>query len=164
MPEKPEKNDNPTTGNQGGIQIVGPELPTQKSIDLLTMLLQELERRYSTNNASNLPPEVERDIAVVGAAFDSIESALALAESPMVISTIAPGSGPAGGGTNVTITGSHFLPGATVHFGNSAATNVTVVSLREIRATTPAGPVGPADVFINTLAGSAASGGFSYQP
>ena len=54
------------------------------------------------------------------------------------IPTIAPSSGPASGGTVVTITGSGFQVGATVTIGNAPATGVSVVNSHQITATTPA--------------------------
>jgi hypothetical protein len=51
--------------------------------------------------------------------------------------SINPASGPSGGGTNVTITGTDFEPGATVTIGGQPATNVNVVDFNHITATTP---------------------------
>jgi plastocyanin len=56
------------------------------------------------------------------------------------ISSIAPNSGPATGGTLVTITGTNFQSGATVTFGARPATDVIVVSATSITARTPLGP------------------------
>ena len=48
--------------------------------------------------------------------------------SPLpVVSAVGPASGPAGGGTNITIAGAGFLSGATVTVGNNSATSVAVV-------------------------------------
>ena len=58
-----------------------PPLLSQESIDLLIRLLQELERR--SGGMGNIPPEVQKDIAVVLAAFDAIKSALGLAGTPL---------------------------------------------------------------------------------
>ena len=55
------------------------------------------------------------------------------------VSSVSPNSGPTAGGTAVTITGTNFAAGATVTFGGTAATNVTVVNSTTITATTPAG-------------------------
>ena len=59
---------------------------------------------------------------------------------------ISPGSGPAGGGTSVTLTGSGFQdhsPGTnTVTFDGMAATSVVVVDDTTITCTTPAGTAG----------------------
>jgi len=171
MPEKPEKlekKDSYQPVYQGGAYGGGQGLPSQESINLLTRLLQEFERR-STPAVTTIPPEVERDIAIVTAAFDSIERALSLRESPIVIDSVTPDRGSAAGGTRVTICGSHLLPGATVRFGNGLATDLTVVSFSEIQVTTPPRPPGyggdvQVDVVVNTLGGSATRArGYTYQ-
>ncbi len=79
-----EKRDSYQLANQGGAQSAVQEVPSQQSVDLLIRLLQEFERRSSSTGTA-LPPDVERDIAAVSAAFASIESALALGESPIII-------------------------------------------------------------------------------
>ena len=61
-----------------------------------------------------------------------------------------PNSGPAAGGTAVTITGTNFAAGATVTFGGTAATNVTVVNSTTITATTPAGSAGAVTVTVTS--------------
>ena len=158
-----EKRDSYQLANQGGAQGAVQEVPSQQSVDLLIRLLQEFERRSSSTGTA-LPPDVERDIAAVSAAFASIESALALGESPIVISSVTPNRGPAAGGTRVTIAGSGLLQGATVRFGAAAAKDVSVISLTEIQATTPPGPTGSVDVVVDTLGGSASlARGYTYQ-
>lgn len=53
---------------------------------------------------------------------------------------LAPSSGPAAGGNDVTITGSGFVAGRTsVQFGDAAATNVRVASSTQLVVTAPAG-------------------------
>ena len=54
------------------------------------------------------------------------------------IDAIAPASGPAGGATAVTITGTDFVDGATVTIGGVAATGVLVQGSTAIQAMTPA--------------------------
>ncbi|HEX3068848.1 MAG TPA: IPT/TIG domain-containing protein [Thermoanaerobaculia bacterium] len=79
------------------------------------------------------------------------------------ISSIAPTSGSQTGGTSVTITGTGFLSGATVKFGGTLATNVTVTST-SITATTPAHAVGKVDVLVTNSDGQSATlaQGFTY--
>jgi hypothetical protein len=93
----------------------------------------------------------------------SMSFAINLAASPTV-SGVAPNSGPTGGGTNVTISGTNFVSGATVSFGGTAATNVTVASSTSITARTPAHAVGAVTVTVtnpDTQSGTLASG-FTY--
>jgi hypothetical protein len=68
--------------------------------------------------------------------------------SAPTITSLSPNSGPDSGGTGVTITGTNFLAGATVSFGGTAATGVTVVSGTSITATTPANAVGVVTVAV----------------
>jgi len=81
------------------------------------------------------------------------------------IGSVSPNSGPASGGTAVTISGSNFSTSGTttVTFGGSAATNVNVSNGSTITATTPPHAVGAVDVVVNTGGQSAtATGAFTY--
>ncbi len=78
-----------------------------------------------------------------------------LAQQPTV-TKLAPKSGPAAGGTLVTITGKGFSAPATVKFAGASATSVTVKSSTTITALAPAGPVGTVDVTVTTGAGTSA--------
>ncbi|MGC2184979.1 MAG: IPT/TIG domain-containing protein, partial [Terriglobales bacterium] len=79
------------------------------------------------------------------------------------VSSVSPNGGPTAGGTAVTITGANFAAGATVTFGNAAATNVNVTNTTTITAITPAGSVGAVTVTVaaNGQSGSLANG-FTY--
>ncbi len=59
------------------------------------------------------------------------------APAPTLLS-ISPTSGPVAGGQTVTLTGTGFQTGATVSFGGTAATSVTVLSAASITCVTPA--------------------------
>ncbi len=160
-----EQKDVAKTTNQQTRGGGGYEAATQDSVDRLTRLLQEFDRR-SNGGVNSLSPEVERDIAIVTTAFESIKAALALADNPIAITCVNPAAGPATGGQDVTIEGSHFIPGATVLFGDKSATDVVVAdSLDRIRLKTPAGVAGSTvTVLVNTLAGSASQpGGYRFN-
>ena len=72
------------------------------------------------------------------------------------VTGISPNSGSTGGGTAVTITGTNFVPGATVTFGNNAATNVAVATSTSITCNSPAGSSGAVAVTVtaNGISGS----------
>jgi hypothetical protein len=74
------------------------------------------------------------------------------------VSSISPTSGPAAGGTNVTITGTGFTGATGVSFGGAAASNIIVDSDTQITATSPAGS-GTVDVTVTTPNGTSATGG-----
>jgi hypothetical protein len=70
---------------------------------------------------------------------------------------IAPTTGPAAGGTPVTITGTNFAPGdatTVVDFGTTPATSVDVVSPTEITVDSPAGTPGPVNVSVTDAGGT----------
>jgi IPT/TIG domain-containing protein len=92
--------------------------------------------------------------------------------APVRVSNIRPRSGPAKGGTDITITGSGFEPGARVAFGYAPAsggyryaTNVKVADPGTITATTPSHEPGTVDVIVTDPDGSSAvaTAAFSFQ-
>ena len=80
-----------------------------------------------------------------------------------VVSAVTPNTGPAAGGTPVTISGSN-LTGGTVGFGSTAATGVACTA-GSCTATAPAGS-GTVDVSVSTTGGTSATSSadqFTYQ-
>jgi hypothetical protein len=79
------------------------------------------------------------------------------------VSSISPTWGPAGGGSLVTLSGACFAPGATVRFGGTAATGVTV-SATTITATTPAHAPGAVGVVVTNpdTQSATVANGFTY--
>ncbi|MGE5278482.1 MAG: carboxypeptidase regulatory-like domain-containing protein, partial [Acidobacteriota bacterium] len=61
---------------------------------------------------------------------------------PPTVTSINPTSGPAGGGTSITITGTNFVAGSTVKIGGVSATNVVFVGATTITCKSPALPAG----------------------
>ena len=74
------------------------------------------------------------------------------------VTSVSPTSGPVSGGTDVTVTGTHFQPGAHVLFGpsdgsssltdNSTGTPISVLSSTSILVTAPPGIVGATNVVV----------------
>lgn len=77
-----------------------------------------------------------------------------LGTSSPAVAKVAPAAGPAAGGTTVTITGSAFVPGATVKFGTTSATSVTYLSSTQLKAVAPAHAAGTVDVTVTTPGGT----------
>jgi IPT/TIG domain. len=73
------------------------------------------------------------------------------------VSAVSPVTGSQAGGTVTTITGTGFLANATVKFGGTSATNVTVVSATSITATAPAHGAGAVDVVVTNTDTKAAT-------
>ena len=83
--------------------------------------------------------------------------------TPSTIASVTPSSGPAAGGTEVTITGSGFTGATKVVFGSALAPAFTVVSDSQLTATTPPGVAGTTDVQVATPGGLANDEwGFTY--
>jgi len=83
-----------------------------------------------------------------------------------VITGVSPATGSTAGGMRVTLSGTHFLPGVTVQFGNQPATGVTRIDSTRLSVLTPAGSLGAVDVIAlnpNTLNGTL-SGAYRYVP
>ncbi len=80
--------------------------------------------------------------------------------APALVS-ITPTSGPAAGGTTVTLTGSGLTGVTTVRFGATPATSFTVVSATQISAVSPAG-TGTVQVTVTSPGGTSNGIPFSY--
>jgi hypothetical protein len=85
------------------------------------------------------------------------------AYGPPTVTSVSPNGGHTTGGNTVTITGSNFVPGATVTFATTASTSVTYVSGTQLRAKAPAHAAGTVNVRVATGGGiSATSNGSLY--
>jgi plastocyanin len=80
------------------------------------------------------------------------------------VTSIAPNSGGTSGGTVVTISGTGFAAGASVSFGGTAASAVTVNGASTITATAPARGAGSVDLVVSNPDGQSGrlTNGFSY--
>ncbi len=81
---------------------------------------------------------------------------------PPVIGSLTPTSGPATGGTPVTITGSGFTGTTGVTFGGTPGTAFTVVDDTTITVTTPAHAPGATDVVVQGPNGDSGPGTFTF--
>ncbi|CAM5235734.1 IPT/TIG domain-containing protein [Streptomyces griseomycini] len=80
------------------------------------------------------------------------------------VSTITPATGPAAGGTTVTITGTRLDGVTAVNFGATPGTELKVVSATELRVKTPAGAAGAVNVVVAADSGNVTkTGGFTYS-
>jgi sugar lactone lactonase YvrE len=112
----------------------------------------------STEVIATAPPGVGTvDVTVTTPdGHDTLPAAYAYLTPPTVAS-VTPATGPAAGGTMVTILGTGFLnAGRTrVAFGATNAASVTVLSPNKLVAITPASTAGVSDVTVTTPAGTA---------
>ena len=73
--------------------------------------------------------------------------------NPPTVTSVSPASGPAAGGTSVTVTGTNFTGATAVYFGTNAGTSLSVVSDTSITVTAPAG-TGTVDVTVSGTGGT----------
>jgi len=80
------------------------------------------------------------------------------------VAGVSPVAGPVTGGTLITVTGTGFVPGATVTLGGRPAREVTVVDAHTITALTPRGREGTVDLTVTNPDATTATltGAFTY--
>lgn len=85
-------------------------------------------------------------------------------DSSVTCTSVTADTGPAAGGTAVTVAGTGFTNATSVKFGGVAATSVVIVSDISITCVTPAHAAGAVDVVVDagTLGSGTAAGGFTY--
>jgi hypothetical protein len=106
-----------------------------------------------------------RIITVMRGTDASIGSgAVVIVDLQPTLFSVLPASGPSGGGTEVTISGSNFRPGAQIFFGGLPASDVNVVSTQTISATAPANVPGTTNVVVMNSDGTSGmiATGFTY--
>jgi hypothetical protein len=112
------------------------------------------------NGGWQAPSTGEFWVAMSSPFSGSYTVSLAESDTPPVqtpaVTSISPTSGPAAGGTSVTITGTDFVDGATVSFGGTPATNVVFVDSSHLTCTAPARPAGTLSDVVVTNPGPAA--------
>ncbi len=100
-----------------------------------------------------------------GAVGGHSNSSIPVENFPPAVTGILPASGPLGGGTVVTITGTDLSGATAVDFGTTPGTKITIVSPTEIMAASPASTAGKVDVTVkspNGASASVAADGFTY--
>ncbi len=117
----------------------------------------------TVNSASSIkaisPPGAEGAVELKvenGAGASAEVNTFTFTDKPAVVG-VTPSIGTEAGGTVVTIAGSEFLAGASVDFGTSPASNVTVNSAESITATSPPG-TDTMDVTVTTADGTSKVG------
>jgi autotransporter passenger strand-loop-strand repeat protein len=111
----------------------------------------------ATGHATAIAVGVTTVKASVGSVFGTTTLTVTAAPAAPTVTKLDPVSGPATGGTKVTITGTNFTGVTGVAFGGHAA-SFTFVSATKITATAPAGTAGQAvDVTVTTAAGTSAT-------
>lgn len=134
----------------------------------------QVKRHYPTGGQPSLSPQATPGDADFVDPYRSSNSVLGYEEagpstrpadykSPPRVDTLSPATGPAAGGTVVTIVG-RFLSGVTgVTFGGTAGTSLVLVNDNLLRVTTPAKSAGAYNVVVTNAGGpTTKTNGFTY--
>ena len=152
----------PTLGPVAGgtlVTITGTGFTGPTAVDFGTTAATSVTVVSDTSITAESPPGTGAvDVTVTatgGTSPTSPADEFTYVAAPAVIGP-EPDSGPAAGGTLVTITGTGFTGATAVDFGTTAATSLTVVSDTTITADSPAG-AGTVNVTVTTPGGTSAT-------
>jgi hypothetical protein len=121
---------------------------------------------YTVNSATQITASVPAGSAgavhvtvttVGGTSTTSASDGYVYVAAPTVTS-ISVASGPLGGATSITLTGTNFTGATAVRFGSTNAVSFTVVNATTITATAPSGSAGAVDITVATVGGTSAVG------
>jgi hypothetical protein len=152
-------NAGPTAGGTS-LTITGTNLTGATSVMFGATAAASFTVNSATSIAATTPAESSGTVDVVvttagGSSATSAADQFTYSDAPTV-TNISPASGPAAGGTSVTITGTNFSGATAVTFGAAAAASFIVNSATSISTTAPAG-TGTVDVVVTTLDGASAT-------
>jgi subtilase family serine protease len=122
---------------------------------------------YKIPGAFNRPSSMTgpgHDAYHVGLGSPVIDKLVAHAAAPVMVTDVNPDSGPAKGGTTVTLKGFGFVDVTKVTFGSSSATHLTVHSDTKLTVQTPAAPDDLVAITVSTPGGKSLPVFFSYLP
>jgi hypothetical protein len=115
------------------------------------------------NYATSLPPYLLVGFTGGTGGFNDVHqvqnvfiTATSAGVPPPSVTSVSPNSGPSGGGTSVTITGTNLTGATAVAFGSAETDSYIISSSTTIVAASPPG-TGPVDVIVTTLGGTSAT-------
>jgi hypothetical protein len=157
----------PTSGGTG-VTITGTGFQSGATVSLggtpATNVIVGSSTSITATTAAHAAGAVSVVVTNSDSQSDSLPNGYSYGNPTLTVTAITPNSGPASGGTAVTITGTGFQPGATVSLGGTPATNVLVGNGTSITATTAAHAAGAVSVVVtnpDSQSGSLANG-YSY--
>jgi len=153
------------------LDLVSSPTPSQNNNDLNAKqksLTSRLAFRAAASGTHFIRAMQRLGISGSGTAYDISVTDLGTTAPTPTVSSVTPPQGSQGGGYQVSVFGSNFLPGASVSFGGIPGTEVDVVSSSSTKlfVTVPSSATGgPVNVTVTNLGGAASSpvvGGFTY--
>jgi len=150
----------PLAGNTS-VTITGAGFTTASTVTFGSVVAKSVVVNGTTSITAKSPAESSGTVTVAvttvgGTSTKSSTSQFVYLPAPSVAS-ISPNDGPLAGGATVTVKGTGFVAGASVSFGTSVATNVSVTSSTALTCKCPAGAVGTVNVTVTTAGGASGS-------
>jgi hypothetical protein len=144
----------PAVGVQGGVDIIDTHTGRLRLRVTLPEPLSALSTDVDSLHGSFLTiDEAGREIFALTTSGLTV---LQLADVPLSIGTISPASGPANGGTTLTLRGSGFQSGVSVMLGGKPAAT-TFIDINTLTLITPTLPSGPQQIVIANQTGDSYS-------
>ncbi len=156
----------PTSGPTSGgtkVTITGTNFVTGATVKFGSLTATAVTFNSVTSITATSPAESAGTVNVTVTTPGGGTSAISTADQftyqvPVpTVTAISPTSGSTAGGTKVTITGTNFATGATVNFGQTAASSVIYTSSTSITATSPAESAGTVNVTVTTPVSTSAT-------
>ncbi|HEX9316887.1 MAG TPA: IPT/TIG domain-containing protein, partial [Actinomycetota bacterium] len=159
---------NPTTGPAGGgnsVVVSGTNFTGATSVKFGTVAATGLTPNSATQITVTAPagtPSTTVDVTVTtpnGTSITNTSDRYAYQTTQPQVNSVSPPSGPAAGGTSVTISGINLSGATAVKFGATPAASFTAVSATQVTAVSPPGTdQTTVDVTVTTPAGTSATG------
>ena len=111
---------------------------------------------YPAPRSISSPTLVDVQVVNPGGQSDTLSSGYTFLPVP-TLTSVSPSTGPASGGTSVTLTGTNFQAGASVQFGSASCSGVNVASATSITCTTPPHASGTVTVTVTNPDGEVAT-------
>jgi len=162
---------NPASGPAAGgtrVLLAGRAFAADMQVSFGTTLVDTVELINERAAFVTAPPGLAgpTDITIARDGFVDVHlaDAFTYTDDSLTVTAIRPASGSVAGGFEVALIGRGFAEGATVDFGDLAATNVIVEGSDVMRVTVPSHVAGTTDVTVNLPNGRMASlaGGFEF--
>ena len=133
------------------VVTIGDPVPTvtgTPSVNGVSRTGESCTTTYTVSSLVGTYPTVCTGGSATGYTITYVDGLVTVRDPAPAVASVNPVSGPAIGGTALTVTGTGFASGASVTVGGAACTGVTVVSATSITCATPAGAAGAADVVV----------------
>ena len=162
----------PNSGDTGGgtvVVIAGANFTNGAAVSFGGSAVSSVSFVNSSQLKATTPAHAAGSVNVVvtnpDGASSTLTSGFTFGTSSLTVSSVSPISGPAAGGTTVTISGANFQTGVSVTFGGLAATSVSLSNSSTIVAVTPAHSSGSVDISVTNSNGQsvALASGFAFH-